>query len=764
MNERLGPKIVVTGAVLAGTIGGTLVSAENVAAHGPDESPAPTNEADESKTLYTVLPGDTLYGIAQSYGLTLDELLSSNIALKENPEALRADSTLVIPRPERTYDMVMGARAEGLLNTTDAVRAPAGVSARAALPNYAATSAPNVVPRDRSSGLTLPQQVGKILNEAKDTLLSDINAGINELLGKPQIPDSLRREMSREATEDLGSHEELAGFRSNAPSVLSGIQIEQMPDGTIRINIGSGTDDKNTPFIDSPSTEKPSTDDGSLLDKPVVNDGPVSVPSEGISYPQYLTATPVARTPERIERVKQQTDGIQDQHEKVAARMDLYKEHAEWLFSSFTPTRAGYEAFVRSGINQEYTDVFGNKRPLDQNKTIDPSCTVVHWMAGRPESVEDFAAQMTHNVQAALMPGGRLYQVAPKINSLTWHAAGANNTCVGIEVWGFDSLDWDPAMAETLTYWLMYLHDTYDMPFERDIEAIEQTPLDVYGDYTPSLHMLGHDYGHKEVDRLLATNPVGKIDPSTFTMNLLYKKVLELSSILEAAPIVPEDDRQGSGGGILDAPIVEDADRYPSEPEGEVIAFSEQVEALLSPTARNYVVRTPEEALELSRQDSLSMDEAFGDRLTPGDVYIFHRMAGFSREQAWIMTAIAGRESSWRPGAVGDIASGQPSYGMDQIRYLGVESGPHRDPRANLDPRLAAINAYEIYKQVGFQPWESYELSGELTVENVFEAVRLKHRNNSADWERNLLHHVEEMFRELPAIEDQFEALVGAST
>ncbi|MYJ13330.1 MAG: LysM peptidoglycan-binding domain-containing protein, partial [Acidimicrobiia bacterium] len=48
--------------------------------------------------VYTIQSGDTLYSIAQQFGVTLDDLVALNNI--ENPDSIRAGDQLFIPPPE----------------------------------------------------------------------------------------------------------------------------------------------------------------------------------------------------------------------------------------------------------------------------------------------------------------------------------------------------------------------------------------------------------------------------------------------------------------------------------------------------------------------------------------------------------------------------------------------------------------------------------------------------------------------------------------
>ena len=89
--------------------------------------------------------------------------------------------------------------------------------------------------------------------------------------------------------------------------------------------------------------------------------------------------------------------------------------------------------------------------------------------------------------------------------------------------------------------------------------------------------------------------------------------------------------------------------------------------------------------------------------------------AGFKPENAKIMAAIAGGESSYDPGARNpDASGGDDSYGYWQINMLG-DMGPERRQLFGissndqlLDPKINAAAAKKIFDQQGFGAWTVY--------------------------------------------------------
>ncbi len=48
---------------------------------------------------YTIKEGDTLSGIARSFGLTLDQLLAANTETIEDPDLIAVGDVIIIPVP-----------------------------------------------------------------------------------------------------------------------------------------------------------------------------------------------------------------------------------------------------------------------------------------------------------------------------------------------------------------------------------------------------------------------------------------------------------------------------------------------------------------------------------------------------------------------------------------------------------------------------------------------------------------------------------------
>lgn len=97
--------------------------------------------------------------------------------------------------------------------------------------------------------------------------------------------------------------------------------------------------------------------------------------------------------------------------------------------------------------------------------------------------------------------------------------------------------------------------------------------------------------------------------------------------------------------------------------------------------------------------------------LTPAQIAVHARAAGFSGEDLVTAVAVALGESGGRTDAKGDVGlqtgTWGPSIGLWQIRSINAERGrgTTRDELANYDPGHNARAAYTLYREHGFQPW-----------------------------------------------------------
>lgn len=101
---------------------------------------------------------------------------------------------------------------------------------------------------------------------------------------------------------------------------------------------------------------------------------------------------------------------------------------------------------------------------------------------------------------------------------------------------------------------------------------------------------------------------------------------------------------------------------------------------------------------------------------TPAQVYSTALAAGFSPDQAVILTAIAGAESGYRNDALGDTAlqdlTWGPSFGLFQIRTLRAQTGGGgpRDISSLAGSDLAQAQAAYVISRQGtdWSPWSVY--------------------------------------------------------
>ncbi len=114
---------------------------------------------------------------------------------------------------------------------------------------------------------------------------------------------------------------------------------------------------------------------------------------------------------------------------------------------------------------------------------IDVRGVVLHWTAGPANStVDQFINQIKSNnacgdagcsVQFYVDGSGKVYQLVDKINTLTYHALGANSCCVGIEIGGRGESDLlnNPVQKQAVINLVAYLVRTFNIDSQPDLNA-----------------------------------------------------------------------------------------------------------------------------------------------------------------------------------------------------------------------------------------------------------------------------------------------------
>jgi hypothetical protein len=77
---------------------------------GASESLAPTDAPAATATVYTIKKGDTLLKVAKAHGITIEELLAANPAIK-NPNKISEGQQITIPLPSDAPDTISGSDA-----------------------------------------------------------------------------------------------------------------------------------------------------------------------------------------------------------------------------------------------------------------------------------------------------------------------------------------------------------------------------------------------------------------------------------------------------------------------------------------------------------------------------------------------------------------------------------------------------------------------------------------------------------------------------
>lgn len=211
-----------------------------------------------------------------------------------------------------------------------------------------------------------------------------------------------------------------------------------------------------------------------------------------------------------------------------------------------------------------------------------------------------------------------------------------------------------------------------------------------------------------------------------------------LSGLVQTLATVPAGTGSLQQAPQTGSPLSVSPEAVPTTPAPEV---THNVAPLLSESYTSYVPRTPEVAIAQSQLSPVnggtaSYETAYGPAIQQSDVYLLLRSKGANPTLAATLTVIAGRESGFRPGAVGDIVNDTqtPSVGLGQIMHLTArgDTSEYRDMQQNLIPSEALSNMLDLYGAAGLQPWLS-TLPSALTEDALFEATRLPKRDMSPE-------------------------------
>ena len=544
------------------------------------------------------------------------------------------------------------------------------------------------------------------------------------------------------------------------------------------------------------------------------------------SYRDYLGAMQTTSNPQDVINLQSVSvydgDGVLRRSAAYESKMAWLNENTPHYV---TPT--AYAAFADNGIDKSLAgqNIFAPELPGTKLSSLE--CYTMHWTAGITDDPKRAAEMMlarerTANVQLMTMPDGVPYLMTETIDTKAFHAGAANNTCVGNEIVSNDLLDFTPQQTLSNIFLTVYLHREFGMPLFRDIDKIESQPRNQYGDYAPLDYgdNLSGPIGHVEVPNS------NKLDPTVMYVNFVYEQAVLLNNMLDSQTtspdILPERPQDATENSIpelsqsdtnttspalgslsisylLSQPVLTadqaalvDRSRasgfnvsqtITATPQTETSVsqhttttiadtLSPQAQMLLSPQAQNYVPVPAAVARERSKKSEmnggdLSYEAAYGHALATTDVYIYLREAGANHIEALTLTAVAMRETGLRPASVGDLTAHNgavmPSYGLFQIRDLG-DGNELRNPDTNLNPMLAAQNAYAIYLQSGLKPWES-TLPAQLTEDALYEAVRLPNRDLSESDRRRINERArtiaKQVIADINAVQPGVEAAMG---
>jgi hypothetical protein len=130
------------------------------------------------------------------------------------------------------------------------------------------------------------------------------------------------------------------------------------------------------------------------------------------------------------------------------------------------------------------------KHVVFTGKTITPTAVVLHWTGGDPNaSVDTFVSSIKSNnacgeagcsVQLYIDGSGKIYQLVENLNTLTAHAAGFNNSSIGIEIAaGSDGtvataekeINSNPVQKDAVIRTVAYLQQKFSIQTDPDIGA-----------------------------------------------------------------------------------------------------------------------------------------------------------------------------------------------------------------------------------------------------------------------------------------------------
>lgn len=196
--------------------------------------------------------------------------------------------------------------------------------------------------------------------------------------------------------------------------------------------------------------------------------------------------------------------------------------------------------------------------------------------------------------------------------------------------------------------------------------------------------------------------------------------------------------------------------------EMNIVEDIEKLKPVLSNALLSYQPLSPAEA------EARSRNRVYGEAIEPSDVYILMRAQGATINEALTFTALAGRESGWRPAAVGDMSTSHSSYGLTQIRDFD-EGVPQRDANYNLNPIYSINHSWDMYQEhgtgdKGFKPWRT-TVARHATVDAIFQAIRLPNDSMSPSQrsavDENMMHIATRVMNDFQRMESMYQQVVG---
>lgn len=457
---------------------------------------------------------------------------------------------------------------------------------------------------------------------------------------------------------------------------------------------------------------------------PIASETPPSQPEQRqtiSSYSDVLASMPAF---EDLPEVKSLQSVNVYAPDGLRTRSAAYQQKVTWLSETTASyiTPEAFFAFATDGIDKTLAqkDIFASER---SSRTLSGKCVVLHWMGGKAPDAEAAArAMLNRDVIASanyfLMSDGKLAQAIPNDFGVAYHAgAELNYDCWGIEIEGFDALDFTPQSHLSIVNWVVYKHRVQGMALERNIAAIEALGFDSYNDYAtsnvPDDSIFGTVKGHKE-----APQARGKQDPLSSYVNLVFEDAVRLNAAIDAYLAVhPDGPPQGEAMGFQN-PEAEYS--HGNSLKGiETNSEGEHLLTINSPLNRPFVVNDSHNMYRgedyagiienAYYQQGWDVKAALGEQVyapITGKIHLFPDAGGMGK--VVMLQADEGMfiQLGHLQGFVDGIEHGQMVEIGDHIAFVGMSgraTGPHLDIKMGVftgEPRPFSLAQGEGFKSV----------------------------------------------------------------